>query len=434
MWYEESVIYQIYPLGFCGAPAENDGVTVSRIRQILDWIPHMKSLGVTALYLCPVWQSDRHGYDTRDFRTLDCRLGTNEDLKELSQALHQNGIRLILDGVFNHVGRGFWAFTDLLQHREQSAYRDWFHHVNFWGDNEYHDGLSYEGWEGHNELVKLNLYNPEVVRELLDCVGFWIDTFDIDGLRLDVAYSLPREFMQQLRQFTDGKKAAFFLLGEVIHGDYRQFMNDQTLHSVTNYQAHKGFWSSFNSANLFEINYTLNQHFNELFPGAHPVNFLDNHDRDRIASVLTNPAHLPLIYGLLFAAPGIPCLYYGSEWGATGTRTHQSDAALRPHFDKPQENELTAWISKLARLHHDHPSLSYGTYRMVFLTNRQIVFARTWQEETILCAINLDENDFYANFNGPWQSATDLLTGEAEPLQGGCMLPAYSVKYLLCRN
>jgi cyclomaltodextrinase len=434
MWYEESVIYQIYPFGFCGAPSENDGMTVSRIRKVLDWIPHLEKLGITAVYFCPIWQSDRHGYDTRDFRTLDCRLGTNEDLKDVCKALHDHGIRVILDGVFNHVGRGFWAFQDLLHQREASPYRDWFHQVNFWGNNEYQDGLSYEGWEGHQELVKLNLYHPDVVRYLLDCVGYWIDEFDIDGLRLDVAYSLPHPFMQELRRFTDAKKQDFFLVGEMIHGNYQQLMNNELLHSVTNYQAHKGFWSSFNSENLFEINYTLNQQFNEQFPHAHPLNFLDNHDVNRIASVLNHPEHLPLVYALLFAAPGIPCIYYGSEWGALGTRTRESDAALRPCFDRPEENELTAFLAKLSDLHRSHPALIDGNYQKVFLTNKQIVFARETGEETILCAINLDREDFYASFSYHAPHTVDLLTGNTVDVTNGCLLPAYSVQYLKCNS
>ena len=172
MWFEESVFYQIYPLGFCGAPHENDGHTVPRIRKVLEWIPHLQRLHISAVYFSPVFESDRHGYDTRDYRKIDCRLGTNEDFAEVCRALHANGIRVVLDGVFNHVGRGFWAFQDVLAHREGSRYRDWFH-LDFGGNSRYNDGLWYEGWEGHFELVKLNLNNPEVVDYLLGCVWTW---------------------------------------------------------------------------------------------------------------------------------------------------------------------------------------------------------------------------------------------------------------------
>ena len=150
MWAYESVFYQIYPLGFCGAPAENDGVTVPRIRKVLEWIPHIRRLHAGAVYFCPVFESDRHGYDTRDFTRVDCRLGSNEDFAAVCAALHEAGIRVVLDGVFHHVGRGFWAFQDVLRRRENSPYKDWFF-LRFDGDNRYGDGLWYEGWEGQPE-------------------------------------------------------------------------------------------------------------------------------------------------------------------------------------------------------------------------------------------------------------------------------------------
>ena len=254
MWAYESVFYQIYPLGFCGAPFENDGVEQSRILKVLDWIPHMKELGVNAIYFSPVFESDTHGYNTRDYKKIDCRLGTNDDFKKVWEALHENGIKVVLDGVFNHVGRGFYQFQDVLQNRENSRYLDWFH-INLGGNSNYNDGLWYEGWEGNYDLVKLNLRNEEVINHILDSVNTWIDEFDIDGLRLDVAYCLDHDFVRRLRSFTDSKKADFYLLGEMLHGDYNQMVNDTMLHSATNYECYKGLHSSFNSMNMYEINH-----------------------------------------------------------------------------------------------------------------------------------------------------------------------------------
>ena len=163
MWFNEACIYQIYPLGLCGAPAENDGIREHRILRVLDWAEHIRGLNMTAVLFNPVFESDRHGYDTRDFFALDCRLGTNEDFAQVCDALHAAGLKVILDGVFNHVGRGFWAFRDVQQKKWDSPYKDWFH-LDFNGDTQYGgDGFWYEGWEGHNELVKLNLQNPAVV-------------------------------------------------------------------------------------------------------------------------------------------------------------------------------------------------------------------------------------------------------------------------------
>jgi len=158
MWAYESVFYQIYPLGFCGAPFENDGVLTHRILKVNDWIEHIKNLGANAIYFSPVFESDTHGYNTRDYKKIDCRLGTNDDFKEVCENLHKNNIKVVLDGVFNHVGRGFWAFQDVLQNRENSRYRDWFF-IDFNGNSNYNDGLWYEGWEGNFDLVKITSLN-----------------------------------------------------------------------------------------------------------------------------------------------------------------------------------------------------------------------------------------------------------------------------------
>ena len=176
MWAESAVFYQIYPLGLCGAPWENDGKVVHRLERIEQWIPHITRLGANAVYLSPVFESDSHGYDTRDYRAVDCRLGGNEDLRRLIDQMHAQGIRVVLDAVFNHVGRGFWAFRDVQEKKWDSAYKDWFY-VNFGGDSAWHDGFWYEGWEGHYELVKLNLRNPAVADYLIDTVRFWIDAW-----------------------------------------------------------------------------------------------------------------------------------------------------------------------------------------------------------------------------------------------------------------
>lgn len=212
MWAYESVFYQIYPLGFCGAPFENDGKPEHRILKVNDWIGHIQKLGANAVYFSPVFESDTHGYNTRDYTKIDTRLGTNEDFRNVTENLHKAGIKVVLDGVFNHVGRGFWAFQDVLKNKRDSMYKDWFH-INFDGDSNDHDGFWYEGWEGNYDLVKLNLRNEDVIRHILDAVKGWIDGFGIDGLRLDVAYCLDKDFIKRLRRHCDGIKEDFFLLG-----------------------------------------------------------------------------------------------------------------------------------------------------------------------------------------------------------------------------
>ena len=431
MWYDESVFYQIYPFGFCAAPRENDGVTVSRIKKIADWAGEMAACGADALYLCPCFESDSHGYDTRDYKKLDCRLGTNEDLKEMIRVLHDNGIKVVLDGVFNHVGRGFWAFEDVRQRKWDSPYKDWFN-ISFDGNSAYNDGFWYEGWEGHYELVKLNLYNPAVRSYLLECVGFWMDEFGIDGIRLDVAYMVNRDFMRELRRFTDSRRNDFFLVGEMLHGDYNQLTTPDLLHSVTNYECYKGLYSSFNSMNMFEIGFSLNRQFGPenwtLYKGKHLLNFVDNHDVSRIASALTDERHLAPIYGMLFGMPGIPCIYYGSEWGEKGDKRN-GDWSLRPSFDAPKPNELTALIAKYAAAHKASKELCYGGYRQVMITNKQLVFVREHEGKRVYISVNAEDVPFTANFACGARVRGMIFGEEIEAFGQGTVLAPDSVEF-----
>ena len=431
MWFDEAIIYQIYPLGLCGAPRENDGLPSHRILRLLDWVEHIKATGANTVLFNPLFESDRHGYDTRDYNAVDCRLGTSGDFKQVCGALHAAGLRVMLDGVFNHVGQGFWAFRDVRERKWDSPYKDWFH-ISFDGDTGYHDGFWYEAWEGHYELVKLNLQNPAVVRHQFDAVRSWVEQFDIDGLRLDVAYCLSPEYLGQLRAFTSGLKPDFVLMGETLHGDYNRWMGGGLCHSVTNYECYKGLWSSFNSMNLFEIGHSLARQFGPepwtLYKGKHLLSFLDNHDVERIASKLTNREHLVPAYGLLFGMPGVPALYYGSEWGMEGKKS-DGDDALRPALEKPVWNSLTGQIAKLAAARRSSRALCCGSYRNVVLTNRQIIFERAVDAERVLVAVNADGAPYTAHFDAQAGRAVDLITGAPHDFGGGSELPPYSVSF-----
>ncbi len=445
MWAENAVFYQIYPLGLLDAPRRNEAnpeddqdkniEPVNRIKNLTPWLGHIKKLGADALYLCPVFESDSHGYDTRDFLKIDNRLGSNQDFKEFCRACHENNMKIVLDGVFHHVGRNFWAFRDVRKNQRDSRYKDWFH-VNFYGDSAYHDSFYYEGWEGHYELVKLNLRNPEVKNYILDCIKFWVDEFDIDGLRLDVAYSLEPDFLRELRRFANNIKPEFYLIGETLHGDYNRWVSDEFLHSCTNYECYKGLYSSFNSRNMFEIIHSLKRQFGPeywtLYKNKHLLCFVDNHDVTRVASILKNAKHLNLIYGLLFAMPGIPCIYYGSEWGCKGKKQNGDDA-LRPAFENPEWNDLTDIISKMAKAHKNSRALCHGDFQDLCLTNLQTVFRRRVDGETVLAAVNCDENAYFARFDAGCGQAVDLLSGKKINFTGGCELPPYSVMYLRCQ-
>ncbi len=432
MWYNESVIYQIYPFGFCGAPRQNDGVLQNRIRKVADITENLVKLGVNAVYFCPVFESSAHGYDTSDFTKIDVRLGTNEDFKFVCDTLHQNGIRVILDGVFNHVGRDFFAFLDVKEKKWDSPYKDWFY-INFDGNSSYNDGFWYEGWEGHYELAKLNLDNQEVKNYLLGCVGGWIDYFGIDGLRLDVAYMLNRQFMRELSAFCRAKKNDFFLAGEMIHGNYREIVCDGMLQSATNYECYKGIYSSFNSMNMFEIAHSLRNRFGSedwcMYRGLQLIGFVDNHDVTRLASSLTDKNHIIPSYGILFGMPGIPCIYYGSEWGIEG-RKEDGDDALRPEINTVEFNEISKFISKAARIHRESKALCYGNFNVLHLTNKQFVFERAFEDERIIVLINADANEYTAYFDAKANSGTELLTGTNFDFSNGAKMVGYSVQYV----
>ncbi len=432
MWAYETSFYQIYTLGFCGAPYENDGVLQHRILKVLDFIPHLKKLGVGAVLFNPVFESDTHGYNTRDYRKLDTRLGTNEDFKKVCKALHDEGIRVILDGVFNHAGRGFFGFQDVLQKRWDSPYKDWFH-ISFDGNSNYNDGLWYEGWEGNYDLVKLNLKNPQVADYLMESVKSWVDEFGIDGLRLDVAYCVEPDFLRRLRRESSSFKEDFFLVGEMIGGDYNRIMGDEMCHSATNYECYKGMFSAMNSMNMFEIIHSLLRQFGPenwtLYKGKHLLSFVDNHDVSRIASTLAKPEHLKLIYTLMFGMPGIPTIYYGSEWGEKADKK-QGDPALRPCFDEPKWTDLTEHIAALCKAQKGSKALNYGGFKSLQLTNRQCIFEREAEGDRVIVMINIDENPFKAQFDARAGEAVDLITGKKVDFGGGLEVPPYT-SYLL---
>ncbi len=433
MWFEESVIYQIYPLSFCGAPKLNDGIEKSRILKVLDFIPHIAKLNIDAVYFCPVFESTSHGYDTKDFSRIDMRLGSNDDFKMVCRRLHDNGIRVILDGVFNHVGRDFFAFRDVIENKYNSKYRDWFN-ISFDGNSNYNDGFRYEGWEGHYELVKLNLDNPDVKSYLFDRVGEWIDNFDIDGLRLDVAYMLNRNFIKELRSYCNSKKTEFFLAGEMIHGNYKELINPEMLDSCTNYECFKGIYSSFNSMNMFEIAHSLKNRFGKeewcMYRGLKLINFVDNHDVTRLASNLTDKNHLIPAYGILMSMPGIPCIYYGSEWGTEGVKIEGTDDSLRPYFESCEFNGLSEFISKAAEVHRKSRALCYGDIEMLLITNKQLIFERKTDDERVIVMINADSEEYTAHFNANAGCGSELITDTHFDFGGGSVMPPYSVQYV----
>lgn len=396
-WIHDALIYHIYPLGLCNAPKRNDfsSAPSPRLDKIYAWIDHIVSLNMNTVYLGPLFESSAHGYDTANYFLVDRRLGDNQTLKNLIHTMKSKGLRVILDGVFNHVGRDFWAFRDVQINRNQSAYTGWFHQLNFDQKSPYGDSFSYEGWDGHYDLVKLNLDNPSVRQHLFDAITMWVQEFDIDGLRLDAADVLNPNFMRELARHTRQLKSNFWLMGEVVHGDYRHWANQDMLHSTTNYECYKGLYSSHVDKNYFEIAYSLNRQFGQdgIYKDLRLYSFVDNHDVNRIASQLTQAEHLYPAHILLFTMPGVPSVYYGSEWGITGMRTPYNDYDLRPALDLsiahtlPHHN-LEKTISKLAYSRSQLQALQHGDYRQLHVNHEQFAFMRSTSEQSVIVAVN----------------------------------------------
>lgn len=399
-WYDDAIFYHIYPLGLTGAPKQNPyGEPVHRLRTLLPWITHIKEIGCSAIYIGPLFESVGHGYETTDYKKLDSRLGTNEDLTHFVAECHRQGIRVILDGVFNHTGRDFFAFQDLKRNRENSPYRDWYCQVNFYGNNSFNDGFSYENWGGYDLLAKLNQHNPAVREYISDVIRFWVREFDIDGIRLDAADVIDLDYLKALRRTANEVKEDFWLMGEVIHGDYSRWVNGETLHSVTNYMLHKALYSAHNDHNYFEIAHTI-KHVNGLVGNCRNLyTFADNHDVERICTRLKHKVHLTPLYIMLYTLPGIPSLYYGSEFAIKGRKEQYSDDSLRPALrltdfeDAHENNPCTALITALGKIRRNTAALSRGEYRELLLRTEHFAYARELDGKSIIVTVSNCDQD-----------------------------------------
>ncbi|TDT72023.1 glycosidase [Hypnocyclicus thermotrophus] len=404
--YNEKIFYHIYPLGFSGAPENNDFYSkpVERLEKIIEWIPHMKYLGINALYLGPIFESVEHGYDTVDYFKIDRRLGTNDSFKKVVNELHANKISVIVDGVFNHVGRNHFAFKDLQHHKKKSKYINWFNGVDFSKKSPYNDPFTYNTWDGHYNLVKLNLKNQEVKEHLFDAVKYWINEFNIDGIRLDAADVLDFTFMKELSELVKNMKKNFWLMGEVVHGDYSKWINDARLDSVTNYECYKGLYSSHNDKNYFEIAHSLKRQFAKggIYENMSLFSFIDNHDVERISTIIKNKEDLFNLHLLLFSIPGIPSLYYGSEWKIEGKKGSRNDISLRPKLDinymnSNYETDLINYISKLSQIRKNLNSIKYGSYKEIFVKSEQFAFEREYNNEKTIIILNSSKNNVTIN-------------------------------------
>jgi glycosidase len=402
-WANDAVFYHVYPLGYCGAPRRNDlsSAPEPRLERLRSDLGRIADLGFTALYLGPVFESVAHGYDPVDWRRVDRRLGTADTLGRLCDEARRAGMRLVFDGVFNHSGREHPWFRELVALGErapgsEAAAR--YASVRP-GRSPYGDGFAYEGWSGNYDLVKLDLRNPEVEAELAGAALSWIEDYGIDGIRLDAADCLDMDFLRKLAAACRSRKADFWLMGEVVLGDYRKWagtgsLDPGPLDSITNYECYKGLWSSQVDSNYFEIAWSLKRQFGDggVYRGLPLYSFADNHDVDRVASKLPREEQLYPLYCLLFTMPGIPSVYYGSERGALARKEPGSDWPLRPSIDEAlasgRQPELERTIRSLAALRRSSRALRRGDYRELAVASTSLAFERRAEGERAVVAVN----------------------------------------------
>ncbi len=431
-WADDAIFYHIFPLGLCGAPHGNDfsAAPQDRLEKIVPWLDHARGMGATAILLGPVFESTSHGYEVADYYQVDRRLGDTESLVRLAREVRSRGLKLVLDGVFHHVGRDFWAFRDVLEKGRDSRFTDWFH-LDFNNRSPFNDPFSYRSWNGCYDLVKLNLKNPEATGHLFEAVSSWTRDYHIDGLRLDAADHLDVDFMRDLASHCRRLKPDFWLMGEMVGGDYNRCIVEGALDSVTNYECYKGLFSSHRDDNYFEIAHSLRRQSGEygLYRSAHLYTFADNHDVNRLASNLTDQAHLYPVYCLLFTMPGTPSVYYGSEFGLPGTKSKQDDWPLRPalNLDTLKGNahrvELVKAIGRLARLRAASPALRHGDYEQLAVSQRRLVFSRRTPDQWVVVAICAEKGPMPQDVVLPEPvngKLVDLLNpGEEFPIRNG---------------
>ena len=280
-----------------------------------------------------------------------------------------------------------------------------------------------------------------VCDHIIDAVNYWIESFGIDGIRFDAADCIDFDFFKRLRNFCKGKKPDFWLMGEIIHGDYNRWANPEMLDSVTNYECYKGLWSSHNDKNYFEIDYSINRQSGVnggIYKNIDLYNFVDNHDVNRLASTLNNEAHLPLVYTLMYAMPGIPSIYYGSEYGVYGRKENNSDDNLRPclHLqDMERENvSLYQHIVKLGRIYRAYPAFRTGTYERINITNQQLLFKKVLGEQTVYVALNLADYEYNFAFNTNMSHLVDVITATPIDVVDGnaeIKMPPYSAMIIV---
>jgi len=413
-WVQDAVWWHVYPLGFVGAPGEapDDGTVTSRLGRITGWLDYVVELGANGLALGPVFAASTHGYDTIDYLRIDPRLGEAGDFDALVAAAHDRGLRVLLDGVFNHVGREHPAFRAVVEHGPGAPTAAWFR-LRWPDDWRPGDEPGYDTFEGHGQLVALDHTTPAVADWVTEVMTTWLDR-GADGWRLDAAYAVPTSFWATVLPRVRARHPDAYVVGEVIHGDYARVVAESGMDAVTQYELWKAIWSSLNDANLHELAHALGRH-DGFLDSFVPLTFVGNHDVTRIASRLTDVRHLPHALAVLFTVGGTPSVYAGDEQAFTGVKEDRAggDDAVRPPFpDGP--DQLAAFGRPTYQLHREliglrrrHRWLHRARTTPLHRDNRQLSYAVTAEGQRLVVALNLADTPAAV----PVAGAGELLAG-----------------------
>lgn len=418
-WVEHAIFWQVYPLGFVGADIrpKNPVETVHRLGRMTPWLDYVVELGASGLLLGPIFASSSHGYDTTDHFLLDPRLGDAADFDAFIEAARSRGLRVVLDGVFNHVSREHPAFLDALAKGERSPHARWF---RLSPERQGTSASDYEVFEGHHQLVRLNHESPEVEDYVSSVMNHWLDR-GASGWRLDAAYAIPQSFWSRVLPRVRARHPDAYMVAEMIHGDYAAFVRETGVDAVTQYELWKAIWSSLNDRNLFELAWALDRH-NGFLESFIPQTFIGNHDVTRIASRLLEPKHLEHALVLLFTCGGTPSIYAGDEQAFRGIKEERvgGDDEIRPAFpDLPSGLAPYGW--PVYRLHQQligfrrrHPWLHRAQTRAVHLGNTRLTYESVGEGGRLMTALNLEGEGVQ-----PAPEMTRVVAGHGEILRPG---------------
>ena len=379
-WADTAIWWHVYPLGFVGADQQGNqsGEVAHELSRVTAWLDDLLDLGCNGLLLGPVFASGSHGYDTVDHLRLDPRLGDDADADALFAACRERGIRVLLDGVFNHVGRGHPWWQEAVAAGPGSAAAARF--ATGPGSRSV-DGLEVQVFEGHEGLVVLDHDHPEVVATVSDVMAHWLGR-GVDGWRLDAAYAVPPAFWRTTVGPVRERFPGAWFVGEVIHGDYVRYVAESGLDSVTQYELWKAVRSSIEERNWFELAWALQRH-DEFAAAFLPLTFVGNHDVTRVASAIGDPRHVGHAAAVLCFVAGSPAVYAGDERGLTGAKEERAggDDAVRPEFPRDPgdwpRNELFHRHQEAISFRRRHPWLAHARVAASELSNESVLLTAT---------------------------------------------------------